>query len=156
MQDRRGVTIAELSSRYFIIRATVSMTDDQHIKRSKVLRKLVEGELVLTLEDPIELDGMVRVKVKPVKDNQEGWLTLTGTSGTIFAEKSSVYDVLHSSFLQSSFDSESLIVRTIAKGEAVLVLDGPHKESRSSHCVRVRALSSGTVGWIFQENLKLL
>lgn len=156
VQDRRGVTRAELSSRYFIIRATVSMTDDQHIKRSKVLRKLVEGELVLTLEDPIELDGMVRVKVKPVKDNQEGWLTLTGTSGTIFAEKSSVYDVLHLSFLQSSFDSESLIVRTIAKGEAVLVLDGPHKESRSSHCVRVRALSSGTVGWIFQENLKLL
>jgi len=129
------------------------MTDELDIKSCKVMRKLTEGEVFAVLDGPVnDKDaGITRVKGKAMKDETEGWITIKGNAGTVYAEASSKhYTVTDDVSLQKQFSSaDAETVRPLEKGEALQVLEGPKEESVPP-AVRVkgRALSDGSVGWI--------
>jgi len=152
VRDREGGVNAEADGKYYSCTSSIAMTDVQDIKSCKVLRKLEVGEVLRVLEGPAheEGTGVSRIRGEAMKDKQTGWVTVQGNAGTVYAEESSkLYTVLNDVPLQKKFASEgSEVVRTLAKGEALEVLEGP-KEEKFEAVVRVKgkALSDGTVGW---------
>jgi len=153
VKDSKGATFAEPDGQYYSCITSVAMTDELDIKNCNVLRKLTEGEVFTVLEGPVnDKDaGITRVKGKATKDEKEGWITIRGNAGTVYAEASSkhftvIEDVaLHKQFASADAD----IVRMLDKGEALLATQGP-KEETVQPAVRVkgRALSDGAIGWI--------
>jgi len=76
---------------YFKVVRTIAYTDVMDISSCKTIRKSEEGEIVEVLEGPIldEANGMTRIRAKSCKkdDTTVGWITLSGSKGTAFLEK---------------------------------------------------------------------
>jgi len=153
---------AEADASYYCCTTSVAMTDDQDISTCKVLRKLTVGELFIVEEGPVEDKeaGISRVRGKAVKDDQSCWITIKGNAGTVYAEASKKYwTTVAETPMQKQFSQSGTVetVRTLSKGEAFQVLEGP-KEQPFPPEIRVkgRALSDGAVGWITLkgENVK--
>jgi len=153
VKDSKGATFAEPDGQYYSCITSVAMTDALDIKNCNVTRKLTEGEVFSVSEGPVnDKDaGITRVKGKAMKDEQEGWITIKGNAGTVYAEASSKhYTVTDDVALQKQFSSsDSETVRMLEKGEAMQAIEGPKEESIAP-AVRVkgRALSDGAIGWI--------
>merc|ERR1712060_88618 len=117
-----------------------------------VVRKLVEGEGFTVLEGPnVDTDsGISRVKGKTLKDEKEGWITVKGNAGTVYAALSSKHwTILEDTPLQKEASLSSEEVRTLTKGEAVTALDKPREEQRPPVVrAKCRAVSDSSVGWI--------
>merc|ERR1712045_1068687 len=109
--------------------AVIAMTDGMDIKRCKVVRKLAVGEVVSAEEPPTQdpVSGVTRVKCKARKDGAEGWVTLKGNAGTVYAESSSkhyfvVQEVpLHTHWMGTAKNR----LRMLSEGETLEVLEGP-------------------------------
>jgi len=161
-KDQKGVQFAEQDVKYYSCTTSVAMTDDADIKNCKVVRKLIVGELFTVEEGPNEDKeaGISRVKGKALNDEKEGWITIKGNAGTIYAEASSKhYTMLAEAPLQKRFASEGAEeIRKLAKGEALQVVEGPKEEAFPPEVrVKGKALSDGVIGWITlkgSENLK--
>jgi len=153
-KDKRGVIFAEADNKYYSCTSSVAMTDNRDIKDCKVIRKLAVGELFTLEEGPVEdKEAQIsRVKGKTVKDDQEGWITIKGNAGTVYAEPSTKhYCVLQDMPLSKKFQSSSSgeEVRVLTKGEAMQVLEGPKEETFQPETrVKCKAMSDGAVGWI--------
>jgi len=94
------------------------------------------------------------VRGQSTKDNMTGWVTIKGNAGTVYAEENKqVYTVLRDVALQRKFQSDSEAVRTLAKDEAVELIEGP-KEEWSDALVRVngRAISDAAIGWVTMKD----
>mmetsp|Transcript_35079 Transcript_35079/g.100743 ORF Transcript_35079/g.100743 Transcript_35079/m.100743 type:complete len:1846 (+) Transcript_35079:263-5800(+) len=152
-KDREGVAHAEASGKYYSCTSAIAMTDVQDIKQCKVMRKMEVTEVLKVLEGPCteEGTGVFRIRGKSMKDGLEGWVTIKGNAGTVYAEESTkLYTVLQETPLQKRFSSEGAeVMRMLAKDEAVEILEGP-KEERFEAVVRAKgkALSDGAVGWV--------
>merc|ERR1711879_354787 len=75
---------------YYKITKVIAFTDDPDITKCKTLRKGEEGEIIEVLEGPIfqEESGMTRIRGRAVKaPHTTGWVTISGTKGTAFCEK---------------------------------------------------------------------
>jgi len=75
---------------YYKVVRTIAFTDDMDITKCKTLRKADEAEVVEVLEGPVtdESNSMTRVRARSTKDDKmEGWITLSGSKGTAFLEK---------------------------------------------------------------------
>merc|ERR1712139_390885 len=76
---------------YYKVVRTIAFTDEGDITKCKTLRKGEEGEIVEVLEGPVtdESNGMTRIRAKALKkdDTTVGWITLSGSKGTAFLEK---------------------------------------------------------------------
>jgi len=75
---------------YYKVVKTIAFTDIMDITKCKTLRKGEEGEVVEVLEGPVldEESQMTRVRAKSTKGEAiEGWITLSGSKGTAFLEK---------------------------------------------------------------------
>jgi hypothetical protein len=75
---------------YYKVVRTIAFTDSFGISTCKTLRKGDEGEVVEVLEGPVldESNGMSRIRCKSLQgDGVEGWITLSGSKGTAFLEK---------------------------------------------------------------------
>lgn len=158
VKDKEGEVFAEVAGtgQYYVCVVSIAMTDVQDIKACKVLRKLEVNETMRILEGPVTEDstGVSRVRGQSTKDNMTGWVTIRGNAGTIYAEENKqVYTVLRDVALQRKFQSDSEAVRTLAKDEAVELIEGP-KEERSDALVRVkgRAVSDGAIGWVTMKD----
>lgn len=153
-KDKTGQVFAEADCKYFSCTSSVAMTDHMDIKDCKVLRKLAVGEIFTVEEGPVEEKeaGITRVKGKSLKDETIGWITIKGNAGTVYAEASSKhYCVLHDVPLTKQFasDKNNEVVRTLAKGEAMQVLQGPKEETFAPEVrVKCKAMSDGLVGWL--------
>jgi len=151
-KDHKGVVFAEASSKYYLCTQSVAMTDAKDVKTCNVLRKLNVGEIFLASQEP-EVDesaGVTRLEGTAVKDDKAGWITIKGNAGTVYAERSAKhYITCREVSLQKRFISlgaES--VRTLAKGEAVEVLEGP-KAEKFEPVVRMKGKAAdGAVGWL--------
>jgi len=153
VKDSKGATFAEPDGQYYSCITSVAMTDELDIKNCNVVRKLTEGEVFAVTEGPVsDKDaGITRVKGKAMKDDTEGWITIKGNAGTIYAEASSKhYTVTDDVPLQKQFASaDAVTVRTLEKGEALQALEGPKEEAvQPATRVKGRALSDGAIGWI--------
>lgn len=145
---------------HYVCKTAIAMTDNQNIKTCKVLRKLEVGEIVRVLEGPeVDKDSSVsRIKAVATKDSLEGWVTVKGNAGTVYAEEApSLYTVLQEVPLQRSFSTEGAEqIRALAKDEAIEVLEGP-KEEVLEPVLRFkgRALADSAVGWVSMSSKKL-
>jgi len=119
-----------------------------------LLRKLNVGELFLAEEAPVEEEetGLRRIKATTLKDSMTGWLTLKGNAGTTYAEISTKhYVILRTVPLTKKFPTADRgeEVRTLAKGEALLALEGPKQETSTAETrVKVKAISDNVEGWV--------
>jgi len=152
-RDKRGIVFAEADSKYYACTSSVAMTDNRDIKDCKVLRKLAVGELFTLEEGPVDdTEAQIsRVKGKTIKDDLEGWITIKGNAGTVYAEPSTkLYCVLQDTPMTKKPSSSSgEEVRMLKKGEAMQVLEGPKEEKFEPETrVKGRALSDGAVGWM--------
>jgi len=154
VRDRAGTVFAEADGKYSSCTSSVAMTDNMDIKDCKVIRKLAAGELFTVEEGPIEEKeaGITRVKGKTMKDELDGWITIKGNAGTVYAEASTKhFCVLQDTPLTKKFSSSNSgeEVRVLAKGEAMQVLEGPKEESFPPETrFKGRALSDGALGWV--------
>lgn len=78
---------------YFKVVKSIAFTDGCDISKCKTLRKAEEGEVVECLEGPVVDEGsqMNRIRAKGTVDDvvTEGWITVSGSKGTVFLDKAS-------------------------------------------------------------------
>merc|ERR1719480_12635 len=77
----------------FICTARTVMTETLEVKGAKTLRKLEVSEVVEALGEPEkdEGPGLLRVRARAVRDDKEGFVTISGNQGTVFLERYSPY-----------------------------------------------------------------
>jgi hypothetical protein len=149
--DPHGNVLVEKNSTIYTCVSTVAITDVFDISSCKVLRKMNAAEIFTMSEGPVSEDssGITRVKGKSQKDGIEGWVTITGNAGTVFAKlNEKLYTVKKQVALEQSFPSDSTAIRTLEEEEALEILDAPKEEKHQPvERMKVRA-SDGAVGWI--------
>merc|ERR1711957_63947 len=74
---------------YYKCTKTTVFTTTVEVKDCKTLRRVEEGEILEVLEGPVldEQSEMTRIRAKAAKDQVEGWVTVAGSKGTNFLEK---------------------------------------------------------------------
>merc|ERR1712183_628435 len=65
----------------------MGITTIQDIKGSKPVRKLLAGGIVEVIEDGSCDEKIPRARIRAVKDNATGWVTLRGNQGSTYLEK---------------------------------------------------------------------
>jgi hypothetical protein len=144
-----------------VVKDTV-LSDGVDIKESQTLRRLETGEALeaLGFEEKNEEADVTRVKVKALKDDKEGWVTICGNQGTIFLrEGGKLYKVVKETILTESFelsddsakDNARKLTDTTRKlrpGEVVEVRVWMKKEEKSGLMrMRCKAKTDGAIGW---------
>jgi len=156
----RGEVHARVDMSYYKCTGVIALTDGESIKESKVLRKVSVGETLLCLEGPSQdASGTLRIKARALEDGAEGWVTVRGNAGTVYASQSTRhYAVERATPLQSAFQSAvATTVRTLEEHEVVEALEGPVDEKiEAAMRARGRAVIDGRIGWVSikAQNLK--
>lgn len=155
IKSKTGEVFAEPGKMSYTVSSAIALTDSVDIKDCKVLRKLDKGEVLIVLEGPNEdtNSGVTRIKVTAAKDNKEGWVTVKGNAGSVYAEESGRnYVVLKATPLQSKFSeaqSAAATVRNLVPQEAIELLEAPREEKSDAPLrMRCRALTDGKVCWV--------
>jgi len=146
-----GTIFAEASENYYICSSSVAMTDSLDVKDCKVVKKLQVGDVLLATGKPVTEDGIARIKGKTPGDDKEGFVTLKGNAGTVYAAQSKKHYVVRSEVpLHKGFASENAeTVQTLKKDDAIEIIEPPKAERvEPSVRVRGRALSDAAEGWI--------
>merc|ERR1712151_153471 len=153
LKDRHEVGYADANPKLYTCTALVAMTDGEDIKSCKVLRKLAVGEFFEAtgpvVEDPST--GVSRLPGKALKDGKEGWITLKGNAGTMYAEAApKQYSVKKETQLEKKFGTAGAeSIRTMEVGETFQLIEGPREEKVQPEVrAKVRCFSDGKVGWI--------
>mmetsp|Transcript_87908 Transcript_87908/g.152330 ORF Transcript_87908/g.152330 Transcript_87908/m.152330 type:complete len:1964 (-) Transcript_87908:239-6130(-) len=142
----------------------IAITTAFTVKESKTLRKLAQQEIVEVLEPAAEDKAakMQRIKCRTITDQKEGWATLKGNQGTSFLEPcmKPYYCCEEEVLLNSAFESNSSVSRTLAPGNVLEILEGPKQEPPIETLrVKCKASKDGKVGWLtskdFQGNANL-
>merc|ERR1719247_4054038 len=118
LKDKSGKVHMEKSGKVYTCTATVAITDVFDIKTCKVLKKLTVDEVFTISEGPVaeEGTGVERVKGKSTKDDVEGWITIKGNAGSVYAKvNEKLYTITKEVVMGSSFASSSSAVRTLAQ-----------------------------------------
>jgi len=160
IKSKTGEVFAEPGKVCYTVSSAIALTDSVDIKDCKVLRKLDKGETLLVIEGPNEDAGagVTRIKVTAAKDSKEGWVTVKGNAGSVYAEESGRnYVVLKSTPLQNKFsEAVSTTVRDLEPEEAIELLEATREEkSDAPNRMRCRAVSDGKVGWVSLKGLNL-
>ncbi|CAJ1377459.1 unnamed protein product [Effrenium voratum] len=131
---------------------------------SGAVRKLAVGEIleITGQESADEEVDVVRVQCRTLKDDEEGWVTVSGNHGTPFlAEYKGVYKVVKETIITPYFELDSAeqreatkqlkepVDRKLRPGELVDVWVWPKKEEKSGLVrLKCKCRSDGTVGWV--------
>lgn len=141
---------------------TAALTDGKSIKDSKSIRRLSEGEVVevLSVEEKDDDADLMRLKVKAMNDNAEGWVSISGNQGTLFLKDGGhLFKVVKETILTDCFalDGQSAKEATrrlrdeprkLKTNELVQVRSWMKKEEKSGLMrMKCRAISDGAVGW---------
>jgi len=162
IKSKTGEVFAEPGKMSYTVSSAIALTDSDDIKDCKVLRKLDKGEVLIVLEGPNEdaNSGVTRIKVTAAKDSKEGWVTVKGNAGSVYAEESGRnYVVLKATPLQNKFsESQSpTTVRNLEAQESIEMLEAPREEKSTAPLrMRCRAVADGKVYWVGMkaENFK--
>mmetsp|Transcript_53067 Transcript_53067/g.147727 ORF Transcript_53067/g.147727 Transcript_53067/m.147727 type:complete len:776 (+) Transcript_53067:2-2329(+) len=140
------------------------ITNDRSIKGSKPMRRLDVEEVCEVLEGPVE-EGTVelmRMRVRMLRDDAEGWVTPKGNQGTPFFEERPgglVMKVMKETILTPTFEisgegakdqSRKLkdTTRKLKEGDLVEVREWMRKEEASGLMrMKVRTRNGGHLGW---------
>merc|ERR1712039_475247 len=114
------IVYAEPNPKLYICKEMVAMTDGQDIMSCKVLRKLAVGEF-FEASGPVVEDsttGVSRLPGKALKDGKEGWITIKGNAGTIYAEAATKYYAVKKEVeLEKRFNTGGESIRKLEVGE---------------------------------------
>jgi len=140
-----------------------ALTDVFPVTTSKPMRKLDAREVVEVLEGPIRdaKTKVTRVKCKALRDNVEGWATISSNLGTVFLrEGKPSFKVVKETILTEEFQLEAEEKKEgeeekkeegkkLKLGEVLTVIEWPRKEEKSG-LVRMKAKvkSDGSTGWV--------
>merc|ERR1719183_1764259 len=94
INDATGEVAAEKDSRCYVCKSVIALTDAQDINESKVVRKVNINEVLVKLDDTVDQNGALRMRVQLASDKKEGWITIKGNAGTVYAEESKKYWVI--------------------------------------------------------------
>merc|ERR1739845_172975 len=98
-----------------------------------VIKKLTPNDLFVLIEDeqPEPDSKLLRVKGRCISHEKEGWVTLKGNAGTVYAEQSTKhYKVLRETSLTKTMKSAGADeIRKLEVDEALEVLEGPKDET---------------------------
>jgi Ca2+-binding EF-hand superfamily protein len=135
-----------------VVKASV-ITDGKSIK-SKILRRLDEGEVVEMITAPSmdEESEVKRMRVKALQDDLDGWVSPVGNAGTVFFEEGgSTFKVVKETILTGAFVIGAPSAQKDKKlkvGEVVEVREWAKKEETSGLMrMQVRVKSDGQIGW---------
>jgi len=135
-----------------VVKASV-ITDAKSIK-SKILRRLEEGEVVEVITGPSmeEASDVKRMRVKALSDGLDGWVTPVGNAGTVFFEEGgNTYKVVKETILTGAFvigGASNQKDRKLKVDEIVEVREWARKEEASGLMrMQVRVKSDGQIGW---------
>lgn len=144
------LTMKEMSQSYHRVVKAIAITSAFHVKDSKTLRKLDEGEFVEVLETGKEDIGLPRVRCRALIDHKEGWVTEKGNQGSTFLEATGKPYLCcqEMTSLTEGFESTTKKIRHTNLGEVFEVIEGPRKEP-PVEVQRIKGKSSkdGSVGW---------
>jgi hypothetical protein len=155
--DEEGSIVKEKFSniiRKFMKVAKASVITEEVGIKSKIIRRLDEGEVLEVILGPTKDDtaDVARMKVKAMKDDQEGWVTPVGNQGTVFLEEGgNLFKVVKETILTGSFiiggDSKTKD-RKLKVGEICEVREWARKEETSGLMrMKVCCKSDGQTGW---------
>lgn len=153
LTDAVGQSYAALSTKLFVCRSTIAMTDVFELDSCKVVRKVDVGEALEVIggqEKADEEKAITRLQFRAVRDGKEGWVTLKGNQGTVYVETSTSHYVLaREAVLREGAAKDSAALRPLKAGEAVEALDAPQEVKRDPRMgVCARALQDGKSGWV--------
>jgi len=138
----------------------VAMTESMGIKDTKTVRRLEVGEVVQILEGPIKEETMdvLRVRVKALKDDAEGWTTVAGNQGSMYLKEGVSFKVIKETILTEGFEIEvpkeearkiQQSTRKLKPGEIVeLRVWGRKQEDTGLTRMKIKVKSDGTVGYV--------
>lgn len=154
IKSKTGEVFAEPGKMSYTVSSAIALTDSVDIKDCKVLRKLDKGEVLIVLEGPNEdaNSGVTRIKVTAAKDSKEGWVTVKGNAGSVYAEESGRnYVVLKATPLQNKFSQTQspTTIRSLEPQETIELLEAPREEKSDAPLrMRCRAVTDGKVCWV--------
>jgi len=139
---------------YMKVTKETVMTEAQGIKDAKTVRRLEVNEICEVLDGPVreESVGIIRYRVKALKDSAEGWATPVSDQGTVFLaeqEGGVSMKVTKETILTSTFDIADSSGKTLKKlkvGEIVSVLQWMQKEEKTG-LSRMKVKVGSLAGW---------
>lgn len=146
VQGNAGTKYAEGSSKHYSVVKTVPLqTGAKSVSES--VRELEEGEAIEILQGPTaeKFEPLLRVKGRALSDDAVGWVTLKGDN---WKSWSPYYRVLKPTSVRETPDAGATVVRDLEKGETVEYMEGPVEDVAEEVCIKGRAETDGTVGWI--------
>eukprot|EP00927_Polykrikos_kofoidii_P054243 TRINITY_DN48697_c0_g1_i1.p1 TRINITY_DN48697_c0_g1~~TRINITY_DN48697_c0_g1_i1.p1 ORF type:complete len:2054 (-),score=493.08 TRINITY_DN48697_c0_g1_i1:257-5752(-) len=149
----------EVLQSYFLVVKEIAITAEFDMSKSKPIRKAEAKELIELIDGPRVADQMTRIKGRCLKDNVEGWVTISGNKGTPFLQETvkPYYACSRDIPLQSEVDSkDGDIVRTLRSEEMLEVIEGPTKAEGFADELRARIKvpSDNTQGFVTIRDCK--
>ena len=143
---------------YRVSRPNVDLVQTMGVAQGKLVRKLDVNEILELLEGPIkEINKVVRVKCRAMKDGAVGWATATGSNGVVFVEQKRVhFQVKSSTTLTDVLSAKACTsIRQLKEGELLEVLVWERTDPTTGlRRLKGRALRDGAVGWATIEGNK--
>lgn len=127
LKDAAGNDLTE-SVKVLVCRLGTTLTTDLDVSASKTVRKVEVGEVFEALDSAKEDEKrkLSRVKVRTWKDDKEGWVTLTGNSGTCYVEESDQHHIVKKTLpMETAFRSGSAVLRQLEEKEVFEMLEAP-------------------------------
>lgn len=136
---------------YRVSRPSVDLVQTMGVAQGKLVRKLDVNEILELLEGPIkEINKVVRVKCRAMKDGAIGWATATGSNGVVFVEQKRVhFQVKSSTTLTDVLSAKACTtIRELKDGELLEVFVWEKVDPTTGlRRLKGRALKDGSVGW---------
>jgi len=154
LKDAKGTIFASLSNSLYVCKSTIAMTDNFDIRACKVVRKVDIGEALEMIGGQSEKEDskieIKRLQFRAMRDGKEGWVTLKGNQGTVFAEASKTHYIVAKDLdLREGVAKDSTVIRQLKAGEAFEGKEEPQEEKPDAKLgVCTRALSNSKQGWI--------
>mmetsp|Transcript_65798 Transcript_65798/g.136127 ORF Transcript_65798/g.136127 Transcript_65798/m.136127 type:complete len:337 (+) Transcript_65798:33-1043(+) len=143
---------------YRVSRPSVDLVQTMGVAQGKLVRKLDVNEILELLEGPIkEINKVVRVKCRAMKDGAVGWATATGSNGVVFVEQKRVhFQVKSPTTLTDVLSAKACTtLRQLKEGELLEVLVWERTDPTTGlRRLKGRALRDGAVGWATIEGNK--
>jgi len=134
-----------------VCQQAIALTRAFDITEGKAIRRLNVGDLIQLLGAPAmdEKRSLLRVKVRFVCDQKEGYITKEGNQGTCYIKEGpTAYVCQRPVPLEVGFYSGSKELTTLQAGEVFEVADGPETEVREGAMrLKARAAADGQIGW---------
>lgn len=147
VQGNQGTAYAEQSDKHYLCAKAVPL-ESKMATGSSLVRQIEVGEAFEALDEPkIEKrDGILRVRGRNLRDNSEGWFTVTGRN---FTPWSPTYKCMQGTVLNDSLEiKEAKSVRKLEAGEVLEALQSPVLEPAAGLLrVRVRAKKDNACGF---------